>query len=502
MPTKPTSTKNRSIIYLGGIGICTLFLLIGSLTKLHSQLFEIESIRVESGDTIVIKHGAETEHYYLLIQGDQITEITTTVDAALVEGASGEFRDAGPLPDRRFYKIQQVPVNAPLDSDGDGIDDIYELERSNILDPLNSTDALLDPDNNQLTHLEEYQLASTTTASASPSDGTGGVAVTRETIIYLSNPLSVGISDIADAVYAAFGEERLIARIEVGVDRKSITLFYDENLPGGVRINLTLNGDLLKDDKDRMLDADGNGEPGGIGQFSFTTLSLATIPNTAVVGTVYASELGEEGEPVNTPLEGVMITLDGREQEVSATTDAGGNFKLEPVPAGEFFVHIYGRTAEGSNYPNGAYYATVGKAWTSVPGRDDTLAGSTGEIYLPLIYANSLQSVSNTQDTEIEFIPQILEQFPELIGVSVTVPANSLFNDDGSRGGRVGIAPVSPDRLPGPLPEMLQFPLVITVHTSGAENFGIPAPVRFPNLPDPVTGELLSSGAKTALWAF
>ncbi len=82
------------------------------------------------------------------------------------------------------------------------------------------------------------------------------------------------------------------------------------------------------------------------------------------------------------------------------------------------------------------------------------------------------------------------------------VPADALYSDDGTRGGMVGIAPVNPERLPGELPEGLQFPIVITVQTDGATNFDQPVPVCFPNLPDPVTGEVLPPGAKSALWSF
>jgi hypothetical protein len=89
-----------------------------------------------------------------------------------------------------------------------------------------------------------------------------------------------------------------------------------------------------------------------------------------------------------------------------------------------------------------------------------------------------------------------------LAGVEVTVPANALYDDNGARGGRVGIAPVPPDRLPEPLPEGLKFPLVITIQTDGPKNFDRPVPVRFPNLPDPVTGERLGPGEKSALWSF
>ncbi len=64
------------------------------------------------------------------------------------------------------------------------------------------------------------------------------------------------------------------------------------------------------------------------------------------------------------------------------------------------------------------------------------------------------------------------------------------------------MAPVPPDRLPEPLPPGLNLPLVITIQTDGSANFDRPVPVKFPNLPDPVTGVKLPPGAKTALWSF
>jgi hypothetical protein len=86
--------------------------------------------------------------------------------------------------------------------------------------------------------------------------------------------------------------------------------------------------------------------------------------------------------------------------------------------------------------------------------------------------------------------------------VEVRVPANTLFSENGTRGGKVGIAPVPADRLPEPLPPGLNLPLVITIQTDGPQNFDRPVPVRFPNLPDPVTGAKLPPGAKTVLWSF
>ncbi|MSU64236.1 MAG: hypothetical protein EXS31_17905 [Pedosphaera sp.] len=140
------------------------------------------------------------------------------------------------------------------------------------------------------------------------------------------------------------------------------------------------------------------------------------MTGTAIIGRVFASELvaGPDtgANAVNKPLEGVIVTVDGMEQTLRTTTDAQGNFKLTNSPAGRFFVHIDGRPAKGSSYPSGAYHPLVGKAWEAAPGRQDNLAGGTGEIYLPLIKAGTFQPVSATQDTPITFPPDVLAANP------------------------------------------------------------------------------------------
>ncbi|MEQ1751307.1 MAG: Ig-like domain-containing protein, partial [Prosthecobacter sp.] len=203
----------------------------------------------------------------------------------------------------------------------------------------------------------------------------------------------------------------------------------------------------------------------------------------------------------------MTITVDGAEDTLRTTTDAQGNFTLNPAPAGSFFVHIDGRTSPQSNYPNGSYYPSVGKRWEALAGRTDNLSGnsedtSRGTIYLPKILGNALEAVSQSEDTQIEFPPEVLTDNPGLAGTELDVPANSLFADDGTRGGKVGIAPVAPDRLPSPLPPGLDLPMVITIQTDGATNFDRPVPICFPNLPDPLTGLKLPPGAKSALWSF
>ncbi len=293
---------------------------------------------------------------------------------------------------------------------------------------------------------------------------------------------------------------------------------YLENLPGSARLRVTLQGDGINDSLNRAVDFDGDGQAGGSAVLTFDTLSLTPVPGTAVIGNVFASELQPGPDTgtnaVNKPLAGVTITVAGMEQTLRAVTDATGFFRLSPVPAGRFFVHIDGRTVvnvpAGIRYPDLAFYPFVGKAWDAVPGREDNLAGgrddmptgATGQIFLPLIRAGTLQTVSMTTDTTVTFPQEVIAANPALQGVSITVPANALFSDNGTRGGKVGIAPVPPDRLPGPLPPGMNPALVITVQTDGALNFDQPAPLCLPNLPDPGTQAPPPPGSKRELFSF
>ncbi len=335
-------------------------------------------------------------------------------------------------------------------------------------------------------------------ASTSPINGEGQVSVARESIIQFDHPLDPA-SVSGSAIYAQFGGQILTATLHLSPDNTKATLFYDQPLPASARVRLTVDGGQLTDDRGNPVDADGDGQPGGTKLIDFDTLGISVIPGTSVCGTVYASELGDDGGggTVDVPLEGTTITVDGMDTILFTVTDVNGDFCLDPAPAGKFFVHIDGRTAT-NNVPPGAYYPYVGKAWESIPGNQT----SVGVAHLPLVMDGTLQAVSQTADTTIQLPTAVISDHPSFADVAIMVPADSLFANDGTRGGQVGIAPVPPDRLPGTLPAMLNFPLVITVQSDGATNFDVPAPVCFPNLPDPNTGIVLVPGAKSALHSF
>lgn len=332
-----------------------------------------------------------------------------------------------------------------------------------------------------------------------PQFGESNVGVKRETILYFTLPLAEDTIVSNDNFFALFAGKKLLTRIEVSSDRLKATLFYTDPLPDNSRVRVIFDGAGVKDILGRDFDPDRNGEPGGIYGLDFNTVSTTVLPGTAINGSVFKSRKSELDTDL--PLAGVVIEVVGAEDTIRTTTAADGSFSLNPCPAGRFFVNVDGRPVTG-NFPTGDYYPFVGKAWYAKPGRTDNLVNDDGKIYLPLVVAGSLKTVSQTENTVVEFPQTVLDETPSLNGVRVTVRPNSLFNEEGTRGGMVGIAPVEPDRIPEPLPDGLKLPLVITVQTDGPANFDRPAPVVFPNLPDPDTGEILPPGSKSALWSF
>lgn len=472
------------------------------LAQDNAQDFEVVPI-FNSDDSLAVSFQADQEHYYILETGGTLNDFEI-IEMALFRIPEARMNDDAPGGGpRRFARVTRVSVDEPRDTDRDGIDDVYELENWFILNPLDPTDAGEMPFGDGRTNLEEYQnpIVTLTSIESSPSHGESGVALTRETFLTFSNRLSPAAAEAIDETnfFAKFGGSNLDARIHVSPDRQTATLFYDDPLPPNSIIQVHFKTDGLTDRFGQIIDGDGDGAAGGDFMAEFTTLGISAIAGTAICGRVFASELVESmgsSEFVNAPLESVKITVDGAEDTLFTFTDQFGNFRLEPAPIGEFFVHIDGKQAV--NTPPGGYYPNVGKAWVG----EANVELNIGDVYLPLIADGTLQTVSQLENTSVQLPQAVVDQRPELAEVELIVPADSLFANDGARGGSVGVAPVDPDRLPGQLPDGLEFPVVITVQTDGATNFDEPVPVCFPNLPDPVTGETLPPGAKSALWSF
>src|SRR5438105_15669720 len=175
-----------------GIGlIATCLLLLSSGNLLRAQNFRIADISIDALNRVHLHHEADTNSYYILLQGETVTNIAVAVDIALGIPNTGELLAPASSTGARFYLIRRVSIAQPLDTDGDGIDDVYELRHRNFLNPLNPADALADFDKDGVSNLQEYRAGTdpaaglpplTLISSSSPANGEGGVAVTRETI--------------------------------------------------------------------------------------------------------------------------------------------------------------------------------------------------------------------------------------------------------------------------------------------------------------------------------
>jgi hypothetical protein len=109
---------------------------------------------------VVLTYLSKTNFYYRLYQGTDAN--TDLPPLAMKLGIDGDdtMTDPNPVlpePTEDDYTLENQPIDQPLDFDGDGIDDVYELRRPGILNPLNNADAFLDPDGDNRSNLEEYQ---------------------------------------------------------------------------------------------------------------------------------------------------------------------------------------------------------------------------------------------------------------------------------------------------------------------------------------------------------
>jgi len=95
--------------------------------------------------------------YYILEASTDLDQFTPSSIAFGASGPAWDYPLASLTLPPLFWRGQSVSIFAPLDSDGDGMDDVFELERSDVLNPLNPADAAtISPTNGGLTWLQVY----------------------------------------------------------------------------------------------------------------------------------------------------------------------------------------------------------------------------------------------------------------------------------------------------------------------------------------------------------
>lgn len=333
----------------------------------------------------------------------------------------------------------------------------------------------------------------------SPANGEDMVNIAREAVVRFTAAVAP-TTVTSESFYAIANNERLAASLFVSNTEEYAKLSFTPALPASTEIRIVVDGNQILGRDGLALDADGDGNPGGIKTADFSTVPNIRIPNTIVRGRVIASEPDAQGNDV--PLAGVTIRTDGL-PEANAVTDANGEFTLADAPAPEFFVHIDGTTAtqQGSNpVPAGGHYPSVGKLFHSVPG--ETLV-KQHDIHLPYIPDEAFHEITPGESMVVQLPPSQVEQDPEMANVQLTITANSLKESDGTLATQVGIFRVDSDRLPGPLPDGLSHAFDITVQAEEGAFFDVPAPIAFPNVEGKEPGEqmlLMSFDHAIAEW--
>jgi hypothetical protein len=366
---------------------------------------------------------------------------------------------------------------------------------------------------NSLANLTLDFTATPPTLAFAPLNGEGMVSLTRDGVVRFGTKVKPE-TVTNEAFYLIANGQRLAGQVKVSSTNEFATFLPDEILPASTEVRMVVDGSKILSQNGVAIDADGDGLVGGIGTADFTTLPIVRIAGTDVWGYVYDS-YNKNPDGTDKPLEGVEIRLDFL-PDVKAVTDANGYFILEDVPAPEFFVYIDGSKA--ANVPAGTQYASLGKAFHSVPGQSTQLFmdGVPFNIYLPPMFAGDVKALSTTENTDVGFgeaskalLQQALPDIDPSVWdeVKVTFAPGSAQDRQGNAATQAMIVPVAPDRLPAPLPPGVDPKLVISIQAGGANGFNreaqggattfdVPAPLQFPNL------EGLKPGEKSLFWSF
>jgi hypothetical protein len=130
--------------------LTVLFLASIAAVSVASALNTIENLRVENG-AVIVEFAEDPGRYYLLQHSD---DLVTWGPVDMSAGIPSTL-DISPGITNGFFRAIPYSKYAPLDTDGDGIDDLYELGHN--LDPLDPTDGShLAPGGGGLTNYQVY----------------------------------------------------------------------------------------------------------------------------------------------------------------------------------------------------------------------------------------------------------------------------------------------------------------------------------------------------------
>ena len=359
------------------------------------------------------------------------------------------------------------------------------------------------------------QLPPLTIKAISPGNGASDVGVTFRPQVTFSRAVDVATLT-ANSLYATRPDgQKLAATIVPALDGSFAWLFFASPLPGASMVTLHVNGDLIQAAAGgALLDANGDGTPGGVLTQSFTTVSRTGIPGTMLTGKVV--DPGADLEPMTfddirrgpdgiihtpddvflNPIAHAKVYILGQEDRF-VFTDADGNFTLPDVPVGNVKVAIDGRTA--TNAPSGIFFPEMVMDVTVRAGVTNTVMDSMGsteeqlanqgrpEVYLPRVPTSILQNISNTETTIVGVdaiaAPNLSDE--QRANLRLVVAPGSAIGENGEvlASAQIGISTVPSELVRDMLPPgVLQHTFDITIQAPGVAAFTQPVQITFPNV--------------------
>jgi hypothetical protein len=362
-------------------------------------------------------------------------------------------------------------------------------------------------------------------AGHTPTNAASDVGSTFRPQVFFSRPVATATLNSNNFYATDTTGRKLPARIVPAGDGSFAWLFFETAMPGSSTITVHVDGStILAADGGDLLDANGDGAPGGQFQYRFSTVSLAPLAGTTLSGKVV--DPGPDLKPMTfddiragadgalhtsddvflNPIAGVRVFIVGLEH-LAVFTDSSGNFHFDAVPSGNVKLAIDGNTA--SNAPAGFYFPEMVMDLNLEVGQANTVMGTMGtreeqaanrdrpEVYLPRLQTSILQDVSSTGATTIGVdavsAPNLTpEQRQQL---TIEIQPGSLIGPDGQplAAGQVGISTVPPELVRDMLPPgLLQHTFDITIQAPGISNFATPARMTFPNVFNAAPGTKLN----------
>ncbi len=159
-----------------------------------------------------------------------------------------QFSDPISAAPQAFYIVESVSLNDPLDSDSDGIDDVFELQLPDILNPLDAADARLDYDEDGEDNLTEYMAGT----DLDNPDTTPPVLLEAPTQL---------LTEETDRIALTFSEAMLASSLSADsfqwIDSNLGEIALSEIIVSGRFIDLVL-GEVLTDESSHQLTISGD----------------------------------------------------------------------------------------------------------------------------------------------------------------------------------------------------------------------------------------------------